>query len=103
MANPLNRQPASYAATISLAEWCHDRNVSRLAERMSRWYFVNTNDGGEFVDCLEGDDGDNVRRLLDGKLDDFDGWPPKRMKGYRDWLRKCAMNGLRPNTLQNAA
>lgn len=89
--------------TADIREWCHKQNIGSLAERMSRWYYVNTNDNGEFIDCLEGDDGANVRRLLDESLADFEGWKPDRMRGYRNWLRKCAVNGLMPNALKNAA
>lgn len=80
--------------TFDIRQWCDDHNRTRLAERMRRWYYVNDNEGTEFIDCLEGDDGDNVRRLLDGKLEPFDGWPRPRMDGYRAWLTKCARLGL---------
>lgn len=84
----------SAPSNASLLEWCDVRNRGKLAERMHRWYYVNDNDGTKFIDCLEGDDGDNVRRLLDGKLADFEGWPQSRMQGYRNWLNQCAHRGL---------
>lgn len=79
---------------FDLRQWCDDHNRTRLAERMRRWYFVNDNEGTEFIDCLEGDEGENVRKLLDGEVIEFDGWEKPRMDGYRNWLAKCAKLGL---------
>lgn len=79
--------------------WCHDQNALRITERMGRWYYVAEKDDNRFIDSLDGTDGENVRRELDGTLPNFQGWPAERMAGYRRWLRSVAIKGLRPGTL----
>jgi hypothetical protein len=77
-----------------LRAWCDENNRKKLTERMDRWYFVVKSDGIEKIDTLDGTDGGNVHKLLNGKLEDFAGWPAARMDGYRRWLWTCAQAGL---------
>ena len=84
---PSDRQP------IDLRAWCEERNAEPLFVRMERWYFVRQTDNGEQVDTLEGCDATNLRKLLDGTLQDFIGWLPARTDGYRNWLHSVAERG----------
>lgn len=99
MANPLDTMAPPIVKT-DLREWCETQNSSKLAERMGRWYYVTEKDGSRLIDSLDGADGDNLRKMIDGALDDFHGWPPKRMQGYRRWLWNCATMGLTPETAE---
>jgi hypothetical protein len=95
--NPFDKhrqQPASGPTSESLRAWCDENNRKKLTERMGRWYFVVKVDGVEKVDTLDGADGANVHKLLNGVLEDFAGWPANRMEGYRRWLWDCAQAGL---------
>lgn len=100
MANPFDkfRDGDGGPPKTDLRAWCEAQNRTKLAERMSRWYFVTEKDGSKLIDSLDGTDGENVRRLLDGNLPDFHGWSEKRMQGYRRWLWNCAVRGLTEET-----
>lgn len=74
--------------------WCDEQNAKPISARMSRWYYVARKDDAEFIDTLSGTDADCLRKILDGKLADFDGWAPARMDGYRRWLWSVAERGL---------
>jgi hypothetical protein len=80
--------------TMDLLAWCEEQNASPLFRRMERWYFVRDNEGTQAIDHIEGCDATNIRKMLDGNLQDFMGWPPARMDGYRRWLWSCAERGL---------
>lgn len=95
MANPFDQHRSTAPESrIDLRAWCEAQNGKRLFERMGRWYFVREVDGADTIDCIEGTDGANVRRLLAGNLPDFVGWSEARMSGYRRWLWDCARRGL---------
>jgi hypothetical protein len=94
MASPFDKHREPATAGVGLREWCDTQNRKQLFERMGRWYFVAKSDGVERIDSLDGTDGENVRRLLDGTLPDFAGWSAARMDGYRKWLRSVAEQGL---------
>lgn len=79
---------------LDLRAWCAEQNGKKISRRMGRWYYVATVDGEERIDTLDGTDGDNVRKLIAGELQDFYGWPESRMQGYRRWLWSCAERGL---------
>lgn len=81
------------AEKIDLFAWCAEQNAKPIFRRMSRWYYVAENDGAEVITALDGGDADNIRKLLDGKLPDFVGWPEPRMAGYRKWLGMLARQG----------
>lgn len=82
------------AQSVDLRAWCDEQNAKRISERMDRWYYVTQRDGMDIIDTLTGTDGGNVRKVLNGTLEDFAGWAPARMDGYRRWLWSCAANGL---------
>lgn len=93
MANPLAlaREPVQ---SSSLRAWCEEQNAKPLFRRMERWYYVTKSDGAETITSLTGCDANNVRRLIEGALPDFEGWPASRMNGYRRWLQSCAEAGF---------
>jgi hypothetical protein len=92
MANPLQSVAAAAMAT-DLREWCRENNSRPITRRMDRWYFVAKADGVENVSTLEGSDGHNAWRMIDGTFQDFMGWPASRMSGYRSWLSGCIEKG----------
>ena len=77
-----------------LRSWCDEQNYKPISARMGRWYFVAEKDGAPIIDTITGTDADCLRKMLAGKLDDFYGWEPRRMDGYRRWLWSCAKRGL---------
>jgi hypothetical protein len=93
MSNPFDKHREEPRPAQDLHAWCEEQNAKKITFRMSRWYFVAKADGVDRIDCLEGTDGENVHKLLAGKLQDFAGWPAARMDGYRNWLRSVADNG----------
>ena len=74
--------------------WCDEQNRKYITRKLGRWYYVGDVDGVDTTIVLDGTDGENVHRLLDGNLVDFYRWPESRMKGYRKWLQSCADRGL---------
>jgi hypothetical protein len=89
-----HREPAALSGpNINLRAWCEETNAKDIMKRMERWYFVTKADDIERVDCLDGTDGGNVRKLIAGELRDFAGWSAHRMRGYRRWLKRCADAG----------
>ena len=95
MTNPLAARRAANDTPVKtdLAEWCAENNAKPIFAKMSRWYFVTTNDGEDLIDSLQGSDADNLRKMLDGEVIEFVGWPESRMEGYRRWLSDCARRG----------
>jgi hypothetical protein len=94
MNNPFDKHRQEARPTIDLRAWCEEQNRKPLFVKMSRWYYVATNDDTETVTHLEGSDADNLRALLAGKNVAFHGWPAKRMDGYRNWLLGLAQRGM---------
>lgn len=93
MANPLASVSTQSRPQTDWLAWCRRENQDPLFVRMNRWFYVTEQDGRQIVAKLEGTDGENLRKQLAGKLDDFVGWPASRMNGYRSWLMKCARAG----------
>ena len=97
MASPFDkhREEKAQPSAASLRAWCEETNAKKLMERMGKWYYVTRNeDGVEHIACLDGTDGENVRKVIAGTLKDFVGWSPKRMDGYRRWLSSCVKAGM---------
>jgi hypothetical protein len=94
MTNPLQRYRPETSFAPDLREWCEEHNRRPITRRMGRWYYVQETDGVSRAEVIEGTDGENIHRLLDGNLSDFAGWPPARMKGYRSWLQSIAEQGM---------
>lgn len=88
------RESASAVTDLELRRWCDEQNAKRITELMERWYYVTEKDGAPIVATLTGTDGGNVRKVIAGTLEDFVGWSPKRMDGYRRWLWGVAQAGM---------
>jgi hypothetical protein len=95
MTNPLmahEAEQAKLSRTDCLA-WCEAQNRHPMTARLGRWYYVNEVNGSNRCEVVEGTDGDNVHRLMNGETIKFEGWPEKRMRGYLTWLRGVAERG----------
>lgn len=99
MTNPLMTATAPVVRTDLLA-WCDENNRNPITKKLQRWYYVGESDEARRVCTLDGEDGFNVHRLLDGNLPDFVGWSESRMGGYRKWLRGMIDKGLLPASLR---
>ena len=73
-----------------LIEICDGLNRHPLTERMGVWYYVE----GERIHKVDGCEGGNIHRTLQGETLEFVQWDNARMNGYRRWIEAKIAAGL---------
>ncbi|MBB4859647.1 hypothetical protein HNO88_002976 [Novosphingobium chloroacetimidivorans] len=104
LADPADRmavEPAPLWTFDEMRAWCQRQNDSPMFAEMEHWYFVDTvsvpadpDRKSNQITHLEGVDATNARKLIRGRLDDFNGWDEQRMDKYRSWLRSRIRRGM---------
>lgn len=81
---------SGHMSSRPLIQICDEYNRHKLSQRMGVWYFVE----GDHIHKVDGCEGHNIHRTLQGEVISFHKWDERRMDGYRKWIEEKIAAGL---------